>query len=91
MSDTNEQDAAKGRLSLSRGRLELGKTVDGGSVRQSFSHGRSKVVQVEVVKKRVLTPPPAPPAPVAPVVRAAPTPPPAAAPPAAGAASPPST
>jgi translation initiation factor IF-2 len=59
MSDTNEQDAAKGRLSLSRGRLELGKTVDAGSVRQSFSHGRVKVVQVEVVKKRVLTPPPA--------------------------------
>jgi translation initiation factor IF-2 len=54
MSDTNEQDAAKGRLSLSRGRLELGKTVDAGSIRQSFSHGRSKVVQVEVVKKRVL-------------------------------------
>lgn len=59
MSDQNEQDAAKGRLSLrpSGGRLELGKTVDAGSVRQSFSHGRSKTVQVEVVKKRVLTPP----------------------------------
>jgi translation initiation factor IF-2 len=86
MSDTNEQDAAKGRLSLSRGRLELGKTVDGGSVRQSFSHGRSKVVQVEVVKKRVLTPPP-PPAPVAPIARAAPAAPaPAQAAPAAGAA-----
>ena len=85
MSDTNEQDAAKGRLSLSRGRLELGKTVDAGSVRQSFSHGRSKVVQVEVVKKRVLTPP----APAAPVARApaAPAPVPAAAP-AAQAASP---
>jgi len=51
MSDDN--DAAKGRLSLRPGgRLELGKTVDAGSVRQSFSHGRSKVVQVEVVKKR---------------------------------------
>ena len=65
MSDTNEQDAAKGRLSLGRGRLELGKTVDAGSVRQSFSHGRSKIVQVEVVKKRVLpaaTPLPRPPA-----------------------------
>jgi translation initiation factor IF-2 len=54
MSDQNDQDAGKGRLSLRPGgRLDLGKTVDGGSVRQSFSHGRSKVVQVEVVKKRV--------------------------------------
>ncbi|MGK7867130.1 translation initiation factor IF-2 [Falsiroseomonas sp. E2-1-a20] len=53
MSDQNDQDAAKGRLSLRPGgRLELGKTVDAGSVRQSFSHGRSKVVQVEVLKKR---------------------------------------
>jgi translation initiation factor IF-2 len=58
MSDQNDQDAAKSRLSLrpAGGRLELGKTVDAGSVRQSFSHGRSKTVQVEVVKKRVVTP-----------------------------------
>ncbi|MBR0678254.1 hypothetical protein GXW77_18945, partial [Roseomonas alkaliterrae] len=57
MSDQNEQDAGKSRLSLRPGgRLELGKTVDAGSVRQSFSHGRSKTVQVEVVKKRVVTP-----------------------------------
>ncbi|MCU0944355.1 MAG: translation initiation factor IF-2 [Rubritepida sp.] len=62
MSDQNDQDAAKNRLSLRpAGRLELGKTVDAGSVRQSFSHGRSKVVQVEVVKKRA----PAPAAPAA--------------------------
>jgi translation initiation factor IF-2 len=53
MSDQNDQDSAKNRLSLRpAGRLEIGKTVDAGSVRQSFSHGRSKVVQVEVVKKR---------------------------------------
>jgi translation initiation factor IF-2 len=53
MSDQNDQDAGKGRLSLRPGgRLDLGKTVDAGSVRQSFSHGRSKVVQVEVLKKR---------------------------------------
>ena len=51
--DGNEADAAKGRLSLRPGgRMEMGKTVDAGSVRQSFSHGRSKTVQVEVVKKR---------------------------------------
>ena len=49
----NEQDGGKGRLSLRpAGRMELGRTVDAGSVRQSFSHGRSKVVQVEVRKKR---------------------------------------
>ena len=54
MSDgNNDQDQAKGRLSLRpAGRLELGRTVDAGSVRQSFSHGRSKVVQVEVRKTR---------------------------------------
>src|SRR3974390_371047 len=53
MSEPNDQDTGKGRLSLRpSGRLELGRTVDAGSVRQSFSHGRSKVVQVEVRKKR---------------------------------------
>jgi translation initiation factor IF-2 len=53
MSESNDQEAGKGRLSLRpAGRLELGRTVDAGSVRQSFSHGRSKVVQVEVRKKR---------------------------------------
>ena len=46
-------DQGKGRLSLRpAGRMEVGRTVDAGSVRQSFSHGRSKVVQVEVRKKR---------------------------------------
>ena len=40
-------------MSLSRsGKLELKKTVETGQVRQSFSHGRSKVVAVEVRKKR---------------------------------------
>src|ERR1700710_1160892 len=57
MSDTKDQDG-KARLSLRpAGRLELGRTVDAGSVRQSFSHGRSKVVQVEVRKKRAATAP----------------------------------
>jgi translation initiation factor IF-2 len=61
MSDQNDQDSGKGRLSLRPGgRLELGKTVDAGSVRQSFSHGRSKVVQVEVLKKRPAPGAPAP-------------------------------
>jgi translation initiation factor IF-2 len=71
MSEGNDQDAAKGRLSLRpAGRMELGRTVDAGSVRQTFSHGRSKVVQVEVRKKRVGAPMPVPPPP--PVVPGAP-------------------
>ena len=42
-------------LSLKRpGRLELKKTVDAGQVRQSFSHGRSRAVAVEVRKTRTL-------------------------------------
>jgi translation initiation factor IF-2 len=67
LSDTKDQDG-KARLSLRpAGRLELGRTVDAGSVRQSFSHGRSKVVQVEVRKKRAPgTPPPVTPTPGAP-------------------------
>ncbi|HWL79381.1 MAG TPA: translation initiation factor IF-2 [Roseomonas sp.] len=57
MSDHNEQDTAKGRLSLRPGgRMELGKTEAAGTVRQSFSHGRGKTVQVEVVKKRAAGP-----------------------------------
>jgi translation initiation factor IF-2 len=36
----------------SPGKLELKKTVDGGQVRQSFPHGRTKTVAVEVKKKR---------------------------------------
>ena len=70
MSDgTNDTDTAKGRLSLRpAGRAEVGRTVDAGSVRQSFSHGRSKVVQVEVRKKRapVAAPAPTPAAPPVP-------------------------
>jgi translation initiation factor IF-2 len=59
MSEGNDQDQGKARLSLRpAGRLELGRTVDAGSVRQSFSHGRSKVVQVEVRKKRAPVPGP---------------------------------
>ncbi|WP_041794379.1 translation initiation factor IF-2 [Pararhodospirillum photometricum] len=54
---TNDKDR-KAPLSLSsKGKLELRKSVETGQVRQSFSHGRSKVVQVEVrkSKKRPLT------------------------------------
>jgi len=53
MSDNKDTDQTPKPLGLSRpGRLELKKTVEGGQVRQSFSHGRSKMVQVEVRKKR---------------------------------------
>ena len=67
MSDGNDQTETKGRLSLRPvARGDAGHTVDAGSVRQSFSHGRSKVVQVEVRKKRGLGPVPAAAAPAAP-------------------------
>ena len=52
MSESNDQDAGKTRLSLRPGRPDMGRTEAAGSVRQSFSHGRSKVVQVEVRKTR---------------------------------------
>ncbi len=83
MSDPKGQDRST-RIELSRpaggGRLEIKKTVESGMVRQSFSHGRSKAVAVEVKRARPVpgqiaraTPPAAPPSPAAPA-----TPPPAA-------------
>src|SRR5215207_5121012 len=55
MSDEKGQDRTA-RIGLSRpaggSRLELKKTVETGMVRQSFSHGRSKAVAVEVKKVR---------------------------------------
>src|SRR3954451_82189 len=57
MTDTTKDDAGKKPLTLSRpGRLELKKTVETGQIRQSFSHGRSKAVTVEVRKKRTFAP-----------------------------------
>ncbi len=56
MNEQKEETTPKKRLVLSRpGRLELKKTVDGGQVRQSFSHGRTKSVAVEVRRKRTYT------------------------------------
>src|SRR6266852_3524748 len=57
MTDNNEQEQ-KRPLTLARpgGRLELRKPVETGQVRQSFPHGRSKTVMVEVRKKRVAGP-----------------------------------
>ena len=58
MTETNkrEEKGKKKSLSLQRpGRLELKKTVKVGQVRQSFSHGRTKAVTVEVRKKRTFS------------------------------------
>src|SRR5215470_17385109 len=67
MSDANEnttEQDQKRPLTLGRGgggRLELRKPVETAQVRQSFSHGRSKTVTVEVRKKRTIGPGPAEP------------------------------
>ncbi len=54
---TTSKDEKKKPLKLNRpGRLELRKTVETGQVRQSFSHGRSKAVTVEVKRKRTFAP-----------------------------------
>src|SRR5437763_13014992 len=59
MTEANEQE--KRPLTLrSGGTLGLRRPVETGQVRQSFSHGRSQQVTVEVRKKRVLTPGSAP-------------------------------
>jgi translation initiation factor IF-2 len=56
MAETEEQKKGK-KLGLSRpGKLELKKTVATGQVRQNFSHGRSRMVKVEVRKKRTFAP-----------------------------------
>ena len=47
---TNEREPVK--LSLGKGKLGLSKGVNSGKLRQSFSHGRSKTVTVEVKRKR---------------------------------------
>ena len=55
MSDTSNSDktatAAPPKVTL-----HLKRPVEQGTVRQSFSHGRSKAVVVEKVKRRILTP-----------------------------------
>src|SRR3954471_5426564 len=60
MTEANEHDAneqEQKRLTLrSGGTLGLRRPAEAGQVRQSFSHGRSKAVTVEVRKKRVVAP-----------------------------------
>jgi translation initiation factor IF-2 len=54
---TTSKEKGSQPLKLNRpGRLELKKTVESGQVRQSFSHGRSKAVMVEVKRKRTFAP-----------------------------------
>ena len=56
MAETEKQKEGK-KLGLSKpGKLELKKTVETGQVRQNFSHGRSRMVTVEVRKKRTFAP-----------------------------------
>ncbi|HSR71587.1 MAG TPA: translation initiation factor IF-2 associated domain-containing protein, partial [Kiloniellales bacterium] len=57
MTTSKEKETEKKPLKLNRpGRLELKKTVETGQVRQSFSHGRSKAVTVEVKRSRTFAP-----------------------------------
>jgi translation initiation factor IF-2 len=57
MSETKEQEQKRPlTLGLPGARPELRKSTETGQVRQSFSHGRSKAVTVEVRKKRLLVP-----------------------------------
>ena len=50
--DSKESDKSSKKLGFSSSRLELKKTIGGGTIRQSFSHGRTKSVSVEVKKVR---------------------------------------
>src|SRR5689334_3986062 len=80
MADNNNPGEKK--LSVSSKTLTLKRSSETGVVRQSFSHGRTKSVVVEKVKRRVIGGAPEPkaealaaPAPAAPEAKAAPRPP----------------
>src|SRR5947209_16815599 len=60
MTEANEQEQKRPLTLRSGGTLGLRRPVETGQVRQSFSHGRSKQVTVEVRKKRIITPGAAP-------------------------------
>ena len=55
MSETSNTDKPLG-AAPPKATLHLKRPVEQGTVRQSFSHGRSKAVVVEKVKRRILTP-----------------------------------
>jgi translation initiation factor IF-2 len=69
MSDTTDKPKLGTRQPLG-----LKRTVETGKVKQSFSHGRSNTVVVEVKKRRILGPGGGAPAPEAPKVEEAPAP-----------------
>ena len=54
--ERNEQQRQADRRGAPKATLHLKRPVEQGTVRQSFSHGRSKAVVVEKVKRRVLGP-----------------------------------
>jgi translation initiation factor IF-2 len=56
MTNIDDRDTRKQGQADRPRKLELKKTVETGQVRQSFSHGRSKMVTVEVRKKRTFSP-----------------------------------
>src|SRR5437016_5679171 len=56
MTEANEQEQKRPLTLRSGGTLGLRRPVETGQVRQSFSHGRSKTVTVEVRKKRTPVP-----------------------------------
>src|SRR5436309_10817153 len=60
MTEPNEQEQKRPLTLRSGGTLGLRRPIETGQVRQSFSHGRSKQVTVEVRKKRVIAPGTAP-------------------------------
>ena len=74
MSETGNSDKTV-TAAPAKATLHLKRPVEQGTVRQSFSHGRSKAVVVEKVKRRILTPgeAPAPARPVTAAPAAAPT------------------
>ena len=61
MSETNNSGDKTSGASSPKATLHLKRPVEQGTVRQSFSHGRSKAVVVEKVKRRILGPGEAPP------------------------------
>src|SRR5262249_21109546 len=58
MTEANEQEQKRPLTLRSGGTLGLRRPVETGQVRQSFSHGRSKQVTVEVRKRRGIAPEP---------------------------------
>ena len=51
----NKMEENKDKKTSYSGKLQLKKTFNAGQIKQSFSHGRSRSVSVEVKKKRTLS------------------------------------